>query len=308
MQKKESLQAPVFNMVHGSTVDGWGVRTTVFLKGCPLRCRWCCNPEGQKKYLELKYTMDDCTGCGKCVGICPQHAISMNEESEPKAIIDRSKCDNCFLCVDECYANALGVFGKMYSVDELFKVVEKDQSYFGADGGVSIGGGEATLYPEFTLALIEKFKSAFIHTALDTCGYIDNEAGMKALAEADLVLYDIKGLDRETHIRGTGVSNDIILKNLLFRDSLEKEIIIRIPLIPGYTDKKDNLKKTAALISGLKSVKRVDLIPFHKYAEIKYRQLGWPVPKVFDEDFPQSMETPAREVFLKYGINAQIGG
>ena len=303
-----NLEAPIFNIVHGSSVDGWGVRTTIFLKGCPLRCNWCCNPEGQRKNIELKYTSDDCNGCGNCTPACPKGAISMAGENKNIVEIDRTLCDDCLLCVDSCYVNALSSFGKMYTVDEIFKEIERDQSYYGAEGGLTIGGGEATIYPEFTLELIKKCQASYIHNALDTCGYIKSEIGMKCLEEADLVLFDIKGLDCATHLDGTGVENELILDNLRFRNSLGKEIIIRIPLIPGYTDGKENLEKTAELLAGLNSVKRVDLIPFHKYSEIKYRQLGWSLPDVFKENFPLEREIPVRDLFLAYGLNAQIGG
>ncbi|MCL1896718.1 MAG: glycyl-radical enzyme activating protein [Clostridiales bacterium] len=329
------LTAPVFNIVHGSSIDGWGVRTTVFLKGCPLRCLWCCNPEGQKAEIELKYTEDDCNGCGRCVPACPRGAIRMGDGSGAtsmddgpgairmgdgsgairmgdgsgaKAIVDRGLCDNCLECTDICYVDALSTFAKLYSVTGLFREVEKDQGYFGVDGGVTIGGGEATLHPEFTYEFIQKCKKAYIHTALDTCGHINTETGMKCLEEADLVLFDIKGLDPETHKRGTGADNGLILENLRYRDSLEKDIIIRLPLIPGFTDPKENLEREADLIAGMKSVKRIDIIPFHKYAEVKYRQLGWPVPFVFGEDFPQEREQEALDVFLDAGLPAQLGG
>jgi len=302
------LTVPVFNIVHGSTVDGWGVRTTVFLKGCPLRCLWCCNPEGQKKYVEVKYTAEDCNGCGNCVPVCQKNAIRIKAGPLPIAVIDRHLCDNCMACVDVCYAGALAPFAKVYTVDELFREVERDQGYFGEDGGVTIGGGEATLSPEFTYEFILKCKKAYIHTALDTCGYIDTELGMKCLKEADLVLFDIKGLEFETHKMGTGVDNSMILKNLKYRDDLEKEIIIRLPMIPGYTDSEENLKQEAELIGGLKSVTRIDIIPFHKYSESKYRQLGWPLPYVFGEEFPQKREQEVLDVFLNAGLPAQIGG
>lgn len=308
MNKKSDLFAPVFNIVHGSTVDGWGVRTTVFLKGCPLRCLWCCNPEGQKKDRELKYTQEDCIGCGRCVDACPMNAISMSGGPTPKAVIDRSLCDNCFLCVEECFEKALDIFGKIYSVDELIQILKKDQSYFGTDGGVTIGGGEATIYPEFTLALIEKLKASHIHTALDTCGYILTKTGLKALAEVDLALYDIKGLDRDTHIRGTGVPNQVILRNLEYRDSLGKDIIIQLPIILGFTADWKNLEDTAKLLTKYKSVKRVDLIPFHRYSEIKYRQLGIPLPDLFMEDYPEEWAVPIRDMFQGYGLNTQIRG
>jgi len=299
---------PVFNIVHGSTVDGWGVRTTVFLKGCPLKCLWCCNPEGQRKHVELKYTAEDCNGCENCVQVCKNGAISINKESEPVAVIDRGLCDNCLDCVDVCYAGAMSSFADIYTVSELFREVEKDQGYFGTDGGVTIGGGEATMHPEFTWEFIQMCHKSYIHTALDTCGHIDTELGMKCLEESDLVLYDIKGLNHEMHKMGTGVDNGLILKNLAYRDSLDKEIIIRLPMIPGYTDSEKDLKQEAGLIAGLKSVKRIDIIPFHKYAERKYRQLGWPLPYVFGEEFPQEREQEVLDLFLDAGLPAQIGG
>lgn len=304
----EAASAPVFNIVHGSMVDGWGLRTTVFLKGCPLRCEWCCNPEGQKKIIELKYTEEDCDGCGNCAPVCPRNAVEIKSEPSPKAVIDRNLCDNCLICADKCYTGALAPFAKLYTVDELFREIEKDQGYFGPDGGVTIGGGEATFHPEFTLALIQKCQKAYIHTALDTCGYIGTDTGLRCLEEADLALYDIKGMDPGAHKQGTGVDNDLILKNLRYRDSLAKEIIIRLPLIPGYSDSPENLKREAELILELKSVKRVDIIPFHKYAGNRYRQLGWPLPPVFKEDFPQEREQEVLGLFLSAGLPAQIGG
>jgi len=289
-------------------VDGWGIRTTVFLKGCPLRCLWCCNPEGQKNIIELKYTREDCDGCGDCVRVCPRGAIELETDSTEKAVIDRSLCDNCLICADSCFKGALAPFARFYTVDELFGEIAKDQSYFGEDGGVTIGGGEATAHPEFTHALIEKCQKSYIHTAIDTCGYIESETGLKCLEEADLVLYDIKGMAPETHKTGTGVSNDLILRNLKFRDSLEKDIIIRLPLIPGYTDSIENLKLESELFSGLSSVKRIDIIPFHKYAGNKYSQLGWSLPPIFGESLSQEREREALELFLSAGLPAQIGG
>ena len=308
MQGNKGIQAPVFNIVHGSFVDGWGVRTTVFLKGCPLRCLWCCNPEGQKLELELKYTEADCNGCGQCVTSCSLGAIRMSESLSPHALIDRKLCNNCLRCIESCYTNALGSFGTMYTVDELFQMVKKDMRYFGTDGGVTIGGGEATVYPEFTLELLKKCKAAFIHTALDTCGYITTSVGIAALAEADLVLYDIKGMDEKNHYECTGVSNKVILENLLYRDSLKKEIIIRLPIIPNYTDSEDNLIKTADFLATLKSVRRVDILPFHRYGTIKYEQLGLLYSLGNSKEITNDRLEVIKKIFEKRNLNAQIGG
>ena len=307
--ERGQISAPVFNIVHGSMVDGWGLRTTVFLKGCPLQCLWCCNPEGQKKILELKYSVEDCNGCGNCVGVCPRGAIEIAEGSgRSVARINRTSCYDCLLCKEVCYTGALTVFGKEYTVEELFRAVAKDQSYFGIDGGVTIGGGEATVHAEFTLAFIRKCKENYIHTALDTCGYITTEEGLKALEEADLVLYDIKGMDEKTHIEATGVSNRIIHENLLHRDSIGKEIIIRLPIIPGYTDTEENLRATAEYLKPMEAIKRIDILPLHKYSEVKYRNLGRSIPDVFSNEIPVERENELIEFFRGYGFNAQIDG
>ena len=305
MREKE-LTAPIFQIVHGSSVDGWGVRTTIFLKGCPLRCLWCCNPEGQNTWIELKYTKEDCDGCGHCLEVCPRNAVSLSDTG--KAVIDRSLCDNCMKCKEVCHTGALDVFGKSYTVEEIFREVAKDQLYFGLEGGVTIGGGEATLFPDFTLELIRRLQASYIHTALDTCGYIRTEKGYAALMEADLVLFDIKGMNDEKHKEATGVSNRIIHENLKLRNETGKDIIIRLPIIPGYTDSDENLRETAEFLAPMKAIKRIDILPMHKYSELKYRQLGWKIPEVFDKDLEKDRDKEIRDMFLKYGFHVRIGG
>lgn len=304
--KENELKAPIFNIVHGSMVDGWGVRTTVFLKGCPLTCLWCCNPEGQKTKYELKYTYEDCTGCGYCKDACPKGALTLDKEGA--AVIDRILCDDCLECIHSCPAGALDVFGKEYTVDELYREIAKDQNYFGVDGGVTIGGGEASMFGEFTLALIEKCQKSYIHTALDTCGYIKNEAGLEALRKADLALFDIKGMDDQLHREATGVSNRIIHENLLMRNETGKDIIIRLPIIPGYTDTTENIVETARFLAPLKAVKRVDVLMMHNYSELKYRQLGRPRPTVFDRQNLDGKEEEILSILNEYHLNAQSGG
>ena len=306
--RDNELKAPIFNIVHGSMVDGWGVRTTIFLKGCPLRCLWCCNPEGQKTCYELKYTAEDCSKeCTSCIKSCTKGAISFPDVNMAP-VIDRNLCDNCFACVDQCPTGALSVFGKSYTVDEMFQEIAKDQNYFGFDGGVTIGGGEATLFGEYTLALIKKCQDAYIHTALDTCGYILTEEGLECLERADLTLFDIKGMDEALHIEATGVSNKIIHENLIRRNKTGKDIIIRLPIIPGYTDSTENILRTAEFLAPLEAVKRVDVLMMHRYSELKYRQLGWKIPEVFDKSLADEKETEIMDIMKRYGLNAQLGG
>jgi pyruvate formate lyase activating enzyme len=255
----------VFHMIHGSFVDGHGVRTTVFLKGCPLRCVWCCNPEGQAGHVEIKLTSVKCNRCEKCIRICPAKAILKNGQGESgRVVIDKNLCTNCGVCIDVCFTGALDYFGKCMSVEEVFDKVKRDEMFYKlSGGGVTIGGGEPTSQPFFTCALLKKCRKSGIHTAVDTCGYIMNNEGYKVLEEADLLLYDLKGMDSLEHLRNTGVSNGGILNNLERLSGMNKPIIIRAPIVPGYNDSALGIKSMAEFLSKLKSVERVDLLPYH---------------------------------------------
>jgi len=299
----------IFNFVTGSFVDGYGVRTTVFLKGCPLRCIWCCNPEGQEIHPEIKLTPSLCNLCGRCVQACPTGAIRLNPQLEDeRCYIDRKLCTNCGKCVELCLTGAIDVFGKYVTADELFSLIKKGEMYYrSSNGGVTLGGGEPTFQSDFAYAILQKCKENHINIALDTCGYTKTDLGLKLLMEADLLLYDLKGMDPVEHFRNTGVSNEIILSNLKKLDKMRKEIIIRMPIVPSYNDSEWNIKSTANLLSQLKSVKRVDLLPYHEYGKIKYKQLG---REYRCQAKPPTMEQmkSIKEFFEKYGLNVQIGG
>jgi pyruvate formate lyase activating enzyme len=309
METNGKLTGIVFNIVHGSFVDGFGIRTTVFLKGCPLRCKWCCNPEGQKYEPELKYTASHCNGCMECADVCPTGAIRQIEtEDGPKIEIDRTLCTNCMACTEVCYQGALDRFGKVYTVDELYDVVRKDMSYYkSSGGGVTVGGGEATVQADFALAFVRKCKENFIHVAIDTCGYTVSEKAFQVLSEADLLLYDIKGMDAAVHLQNTGVSNALILENLRKLDALGVPSIIRLPLIPGYNDYDETIRATAQFLSGLKNIVRVDLMNYHEFGRIKYEQLGMPYT-VEAKPLPEERLAEIEAIFHEKGIKTQIGG
>lgn len=304
----EALKGVLFHIIHGSFVDGYGIRTTIFLKGCPLRCHWCCNPEGQLPTPELKFSASLCNCCGNCVDVCPEKAIKTTADKQTPVTIDRKLCTNCGECIKVCYTSALEWFGKYYTVDEVFDIIKKDTPFYrSSGGGVSIGGGEPTSQAEFTHALMRKCQENNIHTAVDTCGYTINEKGLEVLEQADLLLFDLKGIDPEEHLRNTGVSNERIFSNLKHLNDTGRPIIVRVPLIPGRTDSPQNIQREIELLAGLKSVERVDIMAYHEYGRIKYEQLGKEyslAAKPYSETYLEDI----KKLFEQAGLTVQLGG
>lgn len=301
----DEVTGVIFDIVHGSFVDGHGIRTTVFFKGCPLRCVWCCNPEGQRPEPEIKLVLSRCDGCGKCIDACSAGAIRAEGE---KISLDRSLCTRCGDCVEVCRRGALEWFGRHYTITEVYENVMKDVDYYrNSGGGVTLGGGEATSQPEFAYTLMKKLQAEGIHVAIDTCGYAATEESFRVLAEADLLLFDLKGLDPGRHKQDTGRDNTVITENLRRLGQMAKPMIIRLPLIPGHTTDSATLEAEADLIASIASVERVDLIPYHDYSKVKYEQLG----RVYGLDQPALSEEEVeqiRQLFAARGLGAQIGG
>ncbi len=306
----KAITGEVFHIIHGSFVDGHGIRTTVFLKGCPLRCLWCCNPEGQEKTPELKATLSRCNFCGNCLSVCPPRAIAISSQSgEKKIAIDRELCTNCGKCVEACYTGALETFGETMTVDEVHRIVAKDREYYKrSGGGVSIGGGEPTLQPRFTYELMKRCQADGIHVAIDTCGYTATKLGRQILEEADLLLFDVKGVNEEDHRRHTGVSNRIILKNLARLGEMGRPIIIRMPLIPGFNDSRENIVEAARFLSRYKSIEKIHLLSYHQFGTIKYTQLGrpYPLPSLAAQGADEL--AGIQQILESYGLQTQLGG
>ncbi|MFB0563006.1 MAG: glycyl-radical enzyme activating protein [Candidatus Lokiarchaeia archaeon] len=284
------LEAMIFNIQKFSTEDGPGIRTTVFLKGCPLRCLWCHNPEGQRKHPEIVWYDVKCTGCGECIKVCPEGAITETSEG---LVTDRTLCKNCGKCAEVCVSNARELIGKVMTVDQVLDEVNKDKVFYETSGGgITVGGGEPTIFPEFLTELFKKCKEENIHTAIDTCGYVKWETLEEILQYTDLVLYDLKQMDPEKHIEQTGVPLQPILDTLKKIDAMGKPIWIRTPVIPGYTDDEENIRKIAEFLSELKNVKRWDLLPYHKLGEPKMERL--------DREYAlKGLEPPEKEYMLK---------
>jgi pyruvate formate lyase activating enzyme len=273
-------EGPVVNIQRLSTEDGPGLRTTVFLKGCSLKCSWCHNPEALCATRELVWHDWKCIGSKSCSAVCPEEAITHRES---KVEIDFDRCTFCGKCVEDCPSTALELLGKRWQVEDLVAEVAKDRSYFAtSDGGVTVSGGEPGLQPTFVAQFLERCRGLGLHTAVDTCGMCSFSSLQAVAMRADLVLYDLKEIDAERHLRFTGQSNEKVLANLVelvahMRHSLSPgQLWIRTPLIPGATARDANIRGIGGFIADNLSdvVGRWELCAFNNLARDKYRRLG----------------------------------
>jgi pyruvate formate lyase activating enzyme len=267
-----STKGLIFNIQRFSTEDGPGIRTTVFMKGCPLHCLWCHNVEGINTDPEIVWHDTKCIGCLSCLKTCPNHAIIKTPEG---LVTDRKKCKACGKCAEACTSKARELIGKRVTVEEVFNEVLKDKVFYEtSNGGVTASGGEPTMQPDFVRELFLKCKSSGMHTALDTCGYVSWKTLESILNCTDLVLYDLKLMNSERHHSCTGVVPELIWDNARRIAKLGKPVWVRTPIIPGYTDSLENIKGIAELCLKLGNVERLDLLPYHRFGEPKYKKLG----------------------------------
>ena len=302
----DTLSGIVFDIRRYSIHDGPGIRTAVFLKGCPLSCWWCHNPEGQSTKIEILKRDNRCIHCGECLSICQYGAI---RQVGDQILFDRTKCTVCGECIDECYAEALELVGKRMSIAEVIKAIKADLPFYEqSNGGVTFSGGEPLLQPQFLHGLLAASHQLGIHTAVDTCGYASWKTIASLHEEVDLFLYDIKVLDDQLHRKYTGVSNQLILENLRRLSELDSKIIVRFPVIPGINDDEVHVRGLANLVKGLEHIQEIDVLPYHSSAINKYNSLGlnYPLEGLLSPQDEQLQEIV--QILEDAGLNVKIGG
>lgn len=255
------MKATIFDIQRGSFVDGPGIRTTVFFKGCNLACKWCHNPESQSPKQQILFYAEKCTACGKCKSVCPYQL---------------EKCDFCGKCALFCPSDAREICGKQWSVDEVLSEIMKDKSYYGESGGATFSGGECMLQIDFLASILQKCKENGVHTAVDTAGCVSWEYFERILPFTDLFLYDVKCFSEDLHKQGTGVSNRLILQNLLRLQERNKKITVRIPFIPTFNDEPKELKKIAEFLENA-GINDIEVLPYHALGEHKWKAVGLPI-------------------------------
>ena len=298
------VKGNIFDIKQFAVHDGPGIRTTVFFKGCPLNCWWCHNPEGISTDNDIFFYETKCIGCGTCIEICPEDAVTQEET----ILIDKEKCTYCGICAKNCPSDALQNTRRTVTSDEVMSEIKKSIVFFdSSDGGVTLSGGEPLMQSEFLKELIKKCKEEDLHITLDTSGYIDSDTFESIIDNIDLFLYDLKIMDDEQHKKYTGTSNKKILKNLKLLSKRGKEVIIRFPVIPGITDTDENLENIIDFLSGLKNIREIDILPYHNVEE-KYKRLGKEY-KLEDVKSPEeSRIKDVKERFEKEGYVVKEGG
>ncbi len=297
----------VFDIKRYAINDGPGIRITIFLKGCPLHCRWCHNPESISPRVQKMYTANKCIGCGECVRICPMQACELTQAG---IVTDENLCIGCGQCAQACPALATEMSGRYETVGDLLDVIEQERPFFDqSGGGVTFSGGEPLLYPEFLTEILDACGRRQIHRTVDTSGMASAKNLLEVAKRTDLFLYDLKLMDSNKHKEWTGAGNKRILKNLRALADSGAEIQIRIPLINGVNADDKNIEATAAFVAALPGPgRKISLLPYHNVAAGKFTKLGrdyqpWPMAEPDSGDLARVV---AR--FAAHGLTASVGG
>ncbi len=295
----------IFDIKRYAIHDGPGIRTTIFLKGCPLRCLWCANPESQKISKEFIFWPERCLKCGECMRACKLDAIGGDDNGRT---VDDGRCNFCGDCTQACYPGALQVIGREITLKKLLNEIEKDRVFYSdSNGGVTFSGGEPFLQSEFLHEILKACKERGLHTTVDTCGFVEWKNFEKVKGLVDLYLFDIKLIEEKKHKRHTGVFNSLILSNL---EKLVKHhrVIVRIPLVPRVNDGVDDIRRLGKYLSRIREIQEINLLPYHRLAMSKYQRLNWDY-KLGDIKPPtRKRMREIHQVFRDFGLNTTIGG
>ncbi|HCL4462613.1 TPA: choline TMA-lyase-activating enzyme [Clostridium botulinum] len=272
----------IFNIQKYNMYDGDGIRTLVFFQGCPLRCKWCANPEGLEKKYRVMLKSNLCVNCGACVSACPVGIHTISNKTLKHEVNRDIDCIGCGKCKEACLKSAISIVGEEKTISELLKIVEEDRTFYEmSGGGVTLGGGEVLMQPEAATSLLMACKQEGINTAIETCGYTKLETILKVAEFVDLFLFDIKNINSDRHHELTGVRNERILENLQELLKNKYNVKIRMPLLKGINDSQDEIEKTMEFLlpyKDYKNFKGIDLLPYHKMGVNKYNQLGMEYP------------------------------
>ena len=284
----------VLNIQRFCTDDGPGIRTTVFLKGCPLKCIWCHNPESQSRFSEMMYDERKCIGCGSCISVCPKKCHAIQEFH----VFDRKDCFACGKCAEICSAKALELYGKEMQAEDVVKELKKDiVFYLATNGGITVSGGEPLFQPSFTAEILKLCKESGMYTALETCGYASESVFSEVIRYCDVILFDIKETDEEKHIAFTGVSLNPILRNLEILNEKGIPFIIRAPIIPTLNDREEHFENLLRLREKFENCEKIQIMPYHNFGSYKYEKLG---RKYLCEDIEPPTEEKIKEWKQKF--------